>query len=155
MGRIALRIAALTSLLALAMVCACLRPAGAGAARPIDTRALIPPSEIAATLRAMGLDPMMPPSRRGPYYVLHALDPGGIELRVVADAQFGDILALMPALPPIAYTPFYVRAPRILHLPETADDERGVNANGGPATGDPMRDHFLPRVLRIPDDLPQ
>jgi hypothetical protein len=148
-----LRTGALMSLLALAIVCACIRPAGA--VRPIDVHPLLPPSELAATLRQMGLDPMTPVSRRGPYYVLHALDPGGIELRVVADAQFGDILALVPALPPIAYTPYYIRAPRILHVPETAAGEQGSNASDGPPSGDPMRDHFLPRVLRIPDDVPK
>jgi hypothetical protein len=58
--------------------------------------------------------------RRWPYYVLHAYDPRGIEVRVVVDAQFGDILSVAPARPfATAYAPRYERGARIIHVPQT------------------------------------
>lgn len=107
---------------------------------------------ILTTLRDMGLDPVTEPLRRGPYYVLHALDPYGVEVRVVADAQLGDILSFAPVVPDFTYVPFYVRAPRVIHVPENRDDAGNVSE---PPTGDPTRDYFLAQVLRIPEDLPQ
>ncbi len=53
--------------------------------------------DILAAVRYFGLDPEGPVVRRGGYYVLHAFDGTGVELRVVADAQFGDILFMGPA----------------------------------------------------------
>jgi hypothetical protein len=84
----------------------------------------LPAYEILTTIRDMGLDPIGEPARRGPYYVLHAYDPSGTEVRVVADAQFGDILSIVPARAlNAAYTPHYVRGPRIIHVPKA--DESG------------------------------
>ena len=79
----------------------------------------LPAYEIVTTVRAMGLNPISDPVRRGPYYVLHAYDPSGIEVRVVADAQFGDILYIAPARAlNTAYAPRYQRGPRIIHIPQ-------------------------------------
>ena len=82
----------------------------------------LPTNEILTTVRSMGLDPIGEPLRRGPYYVLHAYDPRGVEVRVVADAQLGDILSVTPARAPInTYTPYYVRGPRIIHVPQRGE----------------------------------
>jgi hypothetical protein len=88
---------------------------------------ILPPDEILATLRSMGLGPTGVLRRRGPYYVLHAYDARGLEVRVVADAQFGDILSVTPAREFVDfYVPTYIRGPRIIHVPlrdATDDDE--------------------------------
>jgi hypothetical protein len=77
---------------------------------------ILPPSEILASVRYLHLDPVGEPVRRGAYYVLHAFDAGGVELRVVVDAQFGDVLFMAPALN-AALTPPYTRAARIIQVP--------------------------------------
>jgi len=94
---------------------------------PLPDSAVLSPDEILAEVRYFGLDAAGQPVRRGPYYVLHAYDGTGIELRVVVDAQFGDILFSAPALN-AALTPPYVRAARIIQVP--SPDER--NGNGAP-----------------------
>jgi hypothetical protein len=77
---------------------------------------ILPPSEILASVRYVGLDPTGEPVRRGAYYVLHAFDNTGVELRVVVDAQFGDVLFMAPALN-AALAPPYVRAAKIIQVP--------------------------------------
>ena len=84
---------------------------------PITSADALPAYEIVTTLRAMGFSPITRPLRRGPYYVLHVVDPNGIELRVVADAQLGDILSFEVARPLVAFTPYYVRGPHIIEVP--------------------------------------
>ena len=71
-------------------------------------------------MRAHGLAPISEPVRRGPYYVLHANDPRGIEVRVVVDAQFGDILSVAPARPlaTVLYAALPTRGP---HHPGAAE----------------------------------
>jgi hypothetical protein len=82
---------------------------------------VLPAYEIVTAVRAMGLNPISDAVRRGPYYVLHAYDPRGVEVRVVADAQFGDILSIAPARAlNTAYAPRYERGPRIIHVPQPA-----------------------------------
>jgi len=87
---------------------------------------VLPANEILTTVRSMGLDPIGELLRRGPYYVLHAYDPRGVEVRVVADAQLGDILSVTPARAlNDAYAPSYERGPRIIHVPQRGErDER-------------------------------
>ena len=107
-----------------------LRPCRAGRSgrrrfyeEPVAAAELLPPAEIVASLRELGLAPTMQPIRRGAYYVLHAISADGIELRVVADAQLGDILSIEVARPLVAYTPYYVRAPHIIHVNEDGTEE--------------------------------
>ena len=85
----------------------------------------LPAYEIIATVRAHGLAPISELTLRWPYYVLHATDPRGIEVRVVIDAQFGDIISVAPARPlATAYTPRYERGARIIQVPQVgASDE--------------------------------
>ncbi len=86
-----------------------------------DARALSP-ERIVAAVQSFGLIPTTRAVRRGHYYVLHALDRRGTELRVVADAAFGDIIDVVPI-----YTPRYDGGPRIIHVPQAAEhDEASV-----------------------------
>ncbi len=77
---------------------------------PMD--AALPPYEINTIVRSMGFDPLTNPQRRGPYYVLNAIDPRGIEMRVVADARMGAVVSIMPA------AMRYDGGPRIIHIPQ-------------------------------------
>jgi hypothetical protein len=98
---------------------------GAHELEPVAAASALPACDILTTIRAMGLDPIGDPVRRGPYYVLHAYAPSGVEMRVVADAQFGDILSAAPArVLDTAFMPRYEHAPRIIHVPQA--DERAV-----------------------------
>lgn len=85
-------------------------------AEPVSVAEALPASDILTSVREMGFAPNTEVVRRGPYYVLHAIDLRGVELRIVADAQFGDILAVTPAWP-CSCTPYYVREPHIIHIP--------------------------------------
>jgi len=98
---------------------------------------IMPASEILANVRAMGLNPLGRMARRGDYYVLHALDPYGVELRVVADAQFGDIVTVAPARALVnAYAPRYDSGPRIIHVPQKGDNDRAAVRGDVPADDD-------------------
>ena len=57
----------------------------------------LPPYEIMSIVRSTGLAPLTRPMRRGPYYVLVAIDRVGRQMRVVVDARLGDIVNLRPA----------------------------------------------------------
>ena len=87
----------------------------------------VPTYGILTTLRSMGLNPIGEPVRRGPYFVMHAYDRRGVELRVVADAQFGDILSVAPVLNSAARR--YQRGPRIIHVPQADATNRNELAN--------------------------
>ena len=77
------------------------------------------PNEIVTTVRGMGLNPLTQPERRGSYYVLHAADAYGVEMRVVADAKLGDIVSIAPAQALAnAYAMSYGAGPRIIHVPQ-------------------------------------
>jgi hypothetical protein len=99
---------------------------GAARAQSLDIGApstgILPPPDILESVRFLGLDPQGEPVRRGAHYVLHAFDRAGIELRIVVDAQFGDVLFMAPALN-TSLTPPYVRAARIIQVaaPESGD----------------------------------
>lgn len=116
---------ALTIGLAAAALAATLPLVTAGSLHQPETIAAadaFPPYQVLDTVRSMGLDPIRQPVRRGPYYVLHAYDPRGVEVRVVADAQFGDIVSVEPARAlENAYAPNYVRGPRIIQVPQPGD----------------------------------
>ena len=51
----------------------------------------LPPHEILTILRSTGLDPLGQPVRRGPHYVLRAIDDTDREVSVVVSARSGDI----------------------------------------------------------------
>jgi hypothetical protein len=83
---------------------------GTAAAQPIYASPefsdpVLPPYEIMSIVRSTGLAPLTRPMRRGPYYVLVAVDRVGRQMRVVVDAQLGDIVNLRPALAAGSYGP--------------------------------------------------
>ena len=58
--------------------------------------AALPPHEILTILRSTGFDPLGQPVRRGPNYVLRAIDDNDREVRVVVSARSGDVLSVTP-----------------------------------------------------------
>jgi hypothetical protein len=138
--------------LALAALAAPASPAAAGFyEEPVAAANLLPPAEIVASLRELGLAPTMQPIRRGAYYVLHAISADGIELRVVADAELGDILSIDVARPLVAYTPYYVRAPHIIHVNEDGNEEiDSQSGNDAPKGREP---DAQPQKLIVPAPL--
>ena len=86
---------------------------------------ILAPPDILASVTYLGLNPKGDPVQRGPYYVMHAYDRAGIELQLVVDAQFGDVLFMAPALN-ANLTPPYVRTARIIQVepPESADQQK-------------------------------
>ena len=76
----------------------------------------LPAYEILNNMRSLGFRPTTQALRRGPYYVLHAIDPRGAEVRVVADAQLGDIVSVAPLV-----GPRFNSAPRIIHVPQPGE----------------------------------
>lgn len=56
----------------------------------------LPPHEILTMLRSTGLDPLGQPVRRGPNYVLRAIDDNDREVRVVVSARSGGIVSVTP-----------------------------------------------------------
>lgn len=93
---------------------------------PVAAADALPAYEIVTRATELGLEPISQPQRRGPYYVLHAQDPRGREMRIVADAQSGDIVSAAPVRPAnVAYgSPRLSSAPRIIHVPQPGDDTR-------------------------------
>jgi hypothetical protein len=88
-------------------------------AEPVTAADALPAYEIVAAVRDRGLEPIGQPQRRGAYYVMYAYDRRGTELRVIADAQLGDILSAAPARAVnTAYAPVYGGGPRIIEVPD-------------------------------------
>src|SRR5687767_5671929 len=58
----------------------------------------VPPHEVLTIVRSARLDPIGQPLRRGLTYVLRAIDDDDREVRVVVDAQYGDILSIRPVM---------------------------------------------------------
>lgn len=112
--------------------------AGARYLEPANTPAdAMPAYEIVTRVRELALDPSSRPIRRGPYYVLHAYDRRGVEMRVVADAQLGDILSVTPARPlTAAHVPLRA-GPRIIHVPGPEDEEATAEPSDAPEAGPP------------------
>jgi hypothetical protein len=94
----------------------------------------LPPYEIMSIVRSTGLTPLTRPMRRGPYYVLVAVDRVGRQMRVVVDAQLGDIVNLRPALAVGSYGP-EVGRPVALPGVATPPDIGGATAGYGPHPG--------------------
>jgi hypothetical protein len=86
--------------------------AGAQIVYPVApaSEAVLPPYEVMSIVRSTGLAPLARPMRRGPYYVLVAVDRVGRQMRVVVDARLGDIVNLRPALASGSFGPELARA---------------------------------------------
>ncbi|HEV3371646.1 MAG TPA: hypothetical protein VG145_03800 [Xanthobacteraceae bacterium] len=90
---------------------------------------VLPAYEIMSIVRSTGLRPLTRPMRRGPYYVLVAVDRVGRQMRVVVDAQLGDIVNLRPAVAVGSYGP---EAGRPVVMPSVATPPADV---GGATPG--------------------
>lgn len=77
-------------------ICFALAVAGM-AVSPASAQSLLPPHEIATSVRSMGLEPVSQPVRRGARYILRAIDGRGAEFTVTADALNGRVLFVEPA----------------------------------------------------------
>ncbi|MSO68400.1 MAG: hypothetical protein EXQ82_11560 [Pseudolabrys sp.] len=108
--------------------------AGSVKREPVTEADALPAYEIVATVRSIGLRPVGQPVRRGPYYVLHANDRHGTEMRVIADAHFGDVLSVAPARAHnAALAPNVPRGPRIIHVPQAGERDERINNRASPA----------------------
>jgi hypothetical protein len=66
-----------------------------------DAGPALPPHEVITIVRSTGLEPLGRPVRRGPVYAIRAIDPaGGEELRVIVDAQMGNVIRMVPVVMP-------------------------------------------------------
>jgi len=82
------------------------------------------PAALDAQLRPYGFAMLDAPLRQGPYYLVRARDPRGIETRMVIEADSGQIVSATPvttAVRPPDYSPYYDASPRIISIPQ-ADD---------------------------------
>ena len=114
----------------------------------------LPAYEILNNVRALGFRPTTQALRRGPYYVMHAIDPRGMEVRVVADAQLGDIVSVAPIV-----APRISAGPRIIHVPQpgeradrstdTDDDEAAATDENGDDDIAPLPPRRQPAQRRI------
>ena len=109
-----------------------------GAANPGVGPAL-PPHEILASVRSMGLEPLTRPLRHGPAYALRAADPAGHEVRVIADARTGRILQVVRVPAQLNAAPYGRPPGRIADVPDGYGPNSRVGAvppsPPGPAAG--------------------
>lgn len=84
--------------------------------------------DAAEIVQAMGLDPIGPAARSGPYYVQSARDDFGRVLRVTVDARRSQVIAVEAGVPRALYGPYAGYAP--YHRPYP------------PRAGYPMGDDF-------------
>lgn len=106
---------------------------------------LLPASDIVMSLLSYGFAPDSEPVLRGHRYILHAINPWGYEVRVVADAQFGDIVAILPIYSwRTNVEARYGTIARIIHVPKdiygVGDAEPSLQKRSDSAPAAP-RDH--------------
>jgi len=130
--------------------------AGSRYFEPITAADAMPAYEILTRVRALALDPIDEPVKRGSYYILHAYDRRGAEVRVVADAHFGDVLSVTPAaLVTPGRGPGTVGGARIIHVPAPGEEQAHADPADTPVADDaapdgPEAPHAAP--LRRPLD---
>lgn len=129
--------------------------AGARYLEPANTPAdAMPAYEIVTRVREMALEPASRPMRRGSYYVLHAYDRRGVEMRVVADAQLGDILSVAPVRPTAAaYAPLR-SGPHIIHVPGPEDEQATADPSDAPDAAPPDEAEDVAPPPRAPRHAP-
>lgn len=98
-----------------------------------------PATDLLTSVRLLGLTPMTRPFRQGPFYVLHAVDLRGTTLRVVADADLGDIVSVTPII-----APRYDAGPRIIHVPQPGE-RASVRERDEAALPDEEVERYVPR----------
>jgi len=118
---------------------------------------VVPAEDILVIVREMGLEPGTRVQQRGAYYVVHAVDPRGREVRVVADMRSGTILSVMPLRGSAVETPRQIGAARIIQVPQ-ADEayERATvheRRDGSPRRRD-AGSRAAPRMTSTPPPAP-
>jgi len=106
--------------------------AGSHYLEPVTAADDMPTYEILTRVRSLALDPIGEPLRRGPYYILHAYDRRGTEVRVVADAHFGDVISVTPATLVMLPGPGTVGGARIIHVPAPGEENAGADPGDEP-----------------------
>ena len=80
-----------------------------------QTRGVVPPAAASdQAIRDAGV-------QQGPYYLVRARDPRGIETRGMIEADSGQTVSAMPtttAIRPPDYSPYYDASPRIISIPQ-------------------------------------
>jgi hypothetical protein len=66
------------------------------AAQSYDMGGVLPPHRIMTMLRSSGFDPIGQPMRRGPNYVLRAIDDNDREVTLVVSGRDGNVLSVTP-----------------------------------------------------------
>jgi hypothetical protein len=69
---------------------------GSAAERNAKPAGVLPPFEILTVVRSAGLNPVGRPTRRGPNYMLRAVDEFGQDVRVVVDGRMGEVISVTP-----------------------------------------------------------
>ena len=106
--------------------------AGSRYLEPTTAADAMPSYEILTRVRSLALAPIGEPLRRGPYYILHAYDRRGAEMRVVADAHFGDVSSVTPATLVTLQGPGTVGGARIIHVPGPGEQEAAIAPDDEP-----------------------
>src|SRR5689334_24283415 len=75
-----------------------LAPAAAEPLRLAQARGpeLLPPHEVLTIVRSTGFDPLDRPVRRGPNYVMHAVDEQDREVTLLINGRSGRIISVTP-----------------------------------------------------------
>jgi hypothetical protein len=102
-----------------------------GSERHAGGAAALADADILTNVRLIGLTPTTRPYRRGPFYVVHAVDLSGTALRVVADAELGDILSITRL-----FAPRFDAGPRIIHVPQPGEGADDHDETASPETFD-------------------
>ena len=105
----------------------------------------LPPHEILTILRSTGLDPLGQPVRRGPNYVLRAVDDSDREVSVVVSARSGAVLSVTAVATPS-------RAP--LGPPPRGGVSMGPYERMPPGYVPPARGGYDTGLVDDDDDLP-
>lgn len=118
--------------------------AGSHYFEPTTEADAMPAYEILTRVRALALDPIGQPLRRGPYYILHAYDRRGVEMRVVADAHFGDVISVTPASLVTPQGPGTVGGARIIHVPGPDEEKASLEPSDDPDAEEAVPDEPTP-----------
>jgi hypothetical protein len=122
--------------------------------------AAMPPYEVLSMLRSTGFEPIGQPIRRGPNYVLRAIDENDREVNLIINARSGDILSATPIqtasrVPPgVSMGPYERMAPGYVppvgsrsYGPPVADDDDDAPPPRGYGYGAPRPPGAVPGPL--------
>lgn len=122
------------------------------------TPGFLVPRQVIAIVRSTGFDPLDRPMRRGPHYLVRAIDNRDREVTVVVSGLSGEIVSVTPAtigsqMPPRGAVGRYERTPPG-YGPQPGS--RGVYSAGEPVGGDDPSSVYAPRPpAPVPGVLPR